>query len=638
MEAESLCRQILVMDPRHAESLHVLGVIAQQLGRSDVAVDLLRQSIALKPNDPQAYGNLGVALKDTRQWDEAIAAYRQAIALRPNLPEAYSNLGNLLRNTGRLEEAIAACGQAIALRAHFPEAHNNLGLAFHESGRLEQAIASYRNAIALKPNYPEAHGNLGLSLYDKGRLDEAIASYRQAIALKPNNPEVLSNLGNALKDTGQVEAAIAAHREAIAITPAFPEAHSNLLFTLNYQPGSDPRAIAEEHRRWDQQHAEPLRRFILPHPNLRDPERRLRVGYVSADFREHPVAYFLENLLAAHDPSQVEVSCFSNVVQPDEVTDRLRQYATYWHCIVGMPDAQVVELIRHNEIDILVDLAGHSAGNRLLVFARRPAPVQASWLGYPNTTGLGAMDFRLTDDYADPPGTTERFQTERLVRLPRCAWCFHPSEKAPAVNAPPAVNAGHITFGCFNAMPKINGSVLKLWSQILVAVPGSRLLLKNAAFRESSAQQRVRGALEDSGIAPKRLELIGRVTDVCGHLSFYGKVDIALDTYPYHGTTTTCEAMWMGVPVVSLAGDTHVSRVGVSLLSNTGLAELVAESPEDYVRRATGLAMDLPRLTELRNTLRERMKGSALMDSPAFARDIETAYRQMWRQWCAKHA
>ena len=327
--------------------------------------------------------------------------------------------------------------------------------------------------------------------------------------------------------------------------------------------------------------------------------------------------------------------CYANLPRPDPVTARLQRLVPHWRDIYKAPDAQVADRIRQDGIDILVDLAGHTAHNRLLLFARKPAPVQATWLGYPDTTGLKAMDHRLTDAHADPPGTTEHLHTEQLIRLPDCAWCFRPSEHAPPVSEPPMPRAGHITFGCFNALPKINAPLLRLWSEILLGVPGSRLLLKNAAVRDPSVQQRMRTVLEEAGVAPGRIELAGHIPEPAGHLASYGRVDIALDTFPYHGTTTTCEALWMGVPVVTLAGKTHASRVGVSLLANVGLPDLVARDPGEYVRIAAALGTDAHRLAEFRASLRERMAASPLMDATRFARNVEQAYREMWRAWCA---
>jgi predicted O-linked N-acetylglucosamine transferase (SPINDLY family) len=633
-DAIAAYRRAIALQPAYADALNNLGNALRGTGQIEEAIAVCRRALVLRPDYPEALNNLGAALYDEGQGEEAMAAYRQAIALRPDFAEAYNNLGLALRGAGRLEEAIGAYRQVITLKPRDHEAFNKLGVALFDKGQFEEAIAVCRQAIALKPDFPDAHSNLAAVLGLGGRYEEAIAACRQAIALRPDCPEAYSNLGNTLQDQGRLDEALAAYREAIALKPTLADAHSNLLFCMNYHPGLEPSAIAEEHRRWARQHGEPLRPFIQPHSNDRAPGRRLRIGYVSPDFRDHSVAYFFEGLLAHHDPAQMEVFCYAEVANPDAVTARLQRTAGHWRNTSGIADAQVAELIRRDGIDILVDLAGHSAKNRLLVFARKPAPVQLTWLGYPNTTGLATMDYRLTDAFADPPGTGEDLSSERLVRLARSGWCYRPSDEVPPVSAPPHEAKGHITFGCFNAMPKLNEPLLELWAKILLAVPGSRLLLKNRAVGEAAAERRWKAGFAAAGISPERVGGVGHVADKTAHLACYGRVDIALDTFPYHGTTTTCEALWMSVPVVTRAGQTHASRVGVSLLSNVGHPEWIADSPEGYVRIAVELAGDLPRLAGLRATLRGRMQASPLTDAPGFARDIEAAYRTMWRTWC----
>ncbi len=631
-EAVTAWQQAIALKPDYPEAHSNLGNAFKDAGELDAAIASYRHAIALQPDCAEVHSNLGNALRDNEEWDAAIAACRQAITLKPNFPEAHCNLGNALRDKGQLDEAIAAFRQAVALKPNFPVAHNNLGNAFKDAGKLDAAIASYRQAIALQPDYAEAYSYLGNALRDRGQPDEAIAAHRQAIALKPDYAEAHSNLGNALTDKGELDEAIASYREAIALNPARSDIHGNLLLALNYHPGLDAHLIAEEHRRWNRQHAEPLWSLIQPHSNHRDPERRLRIGYVSPDFREHAVARFLLPLLANHDREAFEISAYAQVLVSDAMTQRLRNHTEVWRSLVGLSDRQAAELIRQDGIDILVDLTGHTAHNRLMVFARKPAPVQVTWLGYPNTTGLEAMDYRLTDALADPPGLTDLHCSEKLIRLARCAWCFKPDLSPPAA----ARKDGPITFGSFNNFAKVNATTFDLWARILHAVPDSRLLLKSRGLGSVSVCQGARHALEELGIAPGRLELRGYEPHHRGHLALYERTDIALDTSPYHGTTTTCEALWMGVPVVSLAGNTHVSRVGVSLLSNVALPELVATSHEQYIEIATSLAQDLPRLARLRATLRQRMAASPLTDAPRFARDVEAAFRQMWRQWCLK--
>ncbi len=380
-------------------------------------------------------------------------------------------------------------------------------------------------------------------------------------------------------------------------------------------------------------YAEPLREFIQPHTGDRDPRRRLRIGYVSPDFKQHAVGTMALPLLACHNREEFEVSCYAQAREPDAMTERFRGHADHWRSTVGLCDEQLADLIRQDQIDILVDLAGHTAGGRLLVFARKPAPVQMTWLGYPNTTGVCTIDYRITDAHADPPGSGAALGVEQLVRLPRTNWVYQPPDNAPAPNHRPA--AGAVTFGSFNNFAKVTEPMLVLWARILHAVPGSRLLLKAQGLGSQSTRQRVWELLARERIDPARLELRGWEPGHGGHLALYNRVDIALDPFPYHGTTTTCEALWMGVPVITLAGRTHVSRVGVSLLRNMGLEELIAASPENYVALAVELANDLPRLSRLHSTLRKRMEQSPLTDAPSFAREVEAVYRRVWREWCA---
>ncbi len=596
-EAESIYRQILAVDPSHVDSLHLLGVMAHEVGRADIAVDLIRRAIALRPFHHVAHNNLGNALQDHGQLDAAVAAYRQALAVKPSYPEAHYNLGNALLNQGQFGAAITA----------------------------------YRHALALNPNFLDAQSNLGLALQKQGQLDAAIAAYRQALAVNPNDTEVHNNLGLALQEQGQLDAAVASYRQALALKSSYPEVHSNLIFCMNHHHGLDASAIAEEARRWNTQHAEPLGPMIQPHPNDRTPDRRLRIGYVSPDFREHAVSRFMLPLLAHHDPRNVETYAYAQVSVPDAVTARLQGYTSHWHSIVGLTDQQVAELIRRHQIDILVDLACHTAGNRLLVFAHKPAPVQVTYLGYPGTTGLSAIDYRLSDPYLDPTGIDESVYSEKTYRLPHTFWCYDPPASSDLpVNGLPVHSNGHITFGCLNNFCKVTAPTLTMWAALLLAVPEAELLVHAA---EGSHRQRTADQLARLGVDPFRISFAANVP-LSEYMQLYHQIDIALDPFPYGGGTTTCDALWMGVPVISCAGTTAVSRAGSSLLSNVGLPELIAQTPDEYVRIAAELANDLPRLAELRAALRQRMQASPLMDAPRFARDIEAAYRAMWHQWC----
>ncbi len=599
-EAEQLYRQILAQQPEHPEALHHLGVIAFQERRNDAAVELIRRAIALNPKYAAAHGNLGSALTEKGQLDEAIASYRQALAINPRLAKVHFNLGN----------------------------------AFNDKGQLDEAIDAYRQAIALNPDLPEVYNNLGNALKDKGRLDDAITAYRRAIAINPSHAEAHNNLGNVLKEAGLLDEAIAAYRRAMSLRTNYVQADNNLLYAIHFHPAYDVRMIQEEHRRWNQQYAEPLRKFIRPHTNNSDPDRELRIGCVSPDFREHPVARFVLPLLAAHRRDQFAVYCYADVRRSDGLTAAVRRHANQWRNIIGLTDERAAELIREDQIDILVDLTMHMANNRMLLFARKPAPVQVTYLAYCSTTGLNTIDYRLTDPHLDPPGLDGAFYSETSIRLPETYWCYALDDRSPEVNSSPALGTGEVTFGCLNNFCKISADALDVWMQLLHAIPKSRLILH---AHEGSHRQRVHDLLQHQGINPRRLEFVSKVP-LPEYFALHRQIDIGLDPFPYNGGTTTCDALWMGVPVVTLAGRTAVGRGGASVLRNVGLPELVAETPQQYVQIATDLANDLPCLAELRRTLRRRMQASPLMDAPKFARNVEAAYRQMWRNWCAAKA
>ena len=663
-QAEAIYREVLAQQPNHPEALHLMGVLAGQAGRLDVAIDHISRAIQVCPTQPYYHNNLAKFLKDAGQIDAAIAAARRAIALQPDLIGAHHNLGEALAANGQFVQAIACLRQVLAANPQDPEAHNSIGAAYAGNGQPSQAISHYRKAIEMLPNYAPAYCNLGDALREMGRFpeaiaacreahflhpscaealinlgnalrdngqpDEAIAAYRHSLQLKPNRALTHNNLGGALKDVGDLDAALAAFRAALQADPTFAPAHSNLLCLLHFHPDFDAAAIAAEHRVFQQRHADPLRSAILPHTNNRDPDRRLRIGYVSPDFRDHAVGLFLLPLLAAHDHASVDVFCYSDTPAPDAITERLRAHADVWRSIAGQSHEQVAAIIRNDQIDILVDLTMHLANNRLLAFARKPAPVQVSYLAYCASTGLSAMDYRLTDSRLDPPDAPD-FYCEKSIRLPNAYWCYAQTHPTPEVSSLPAQHNGQITLGCLNNFCKVSPNALSTWAALLARVPNSRLVIHAAPGKH---RQRVTSFFAQHGIAPDRIAFTGKMNwgEYCHQ---YQQIDIALDPFPYGGGGTTCDALWMGVPVITLAGQTAVGRGGVSILSTIGLPELIARTPEQYIELAANLASDLPRLSALRATLRPRMAGSPLMNSRQFARDIESAYRQMWHNWCA---
>jgi protein O-GlcNAc transferase len=564
------------------------------------------------------------------QWQQAEQLYQQIVQVDRNQVDAWHLLGVIAGQTGRDNLAIDYLNAALRLKPDFAAAHSNLGNVFANQRKFPQAVASFQEAIRLRPDFAAAHNNLGNALQEQGKPAEAVVSLRQALLLQPDNANAYQTLGSAYKDQGQLDDAIAAYRAAIRLRPEAADIHSDLLFALHFHPHYDAKAIKEECSRWNQLHAEPLKHFIGPHANRPDPERRLRVGYVSPDFCHHVNSFFTIPLLSHHDHQECEIFCYANVIRPDGVTERLRGYADVWRSTVGLSNRQLADLIRDDQIDILVDLAMHTAKNRLLVFARKPAPVQVSWLAYPGTTGLSAIDYRLTDPYLDPPELLDAFYSEESLRLPETFWSYDPLTDEPLVNALPATATGVLTFACLNSFCKVNDDCLALWARVLHAVPRSRMLLHAPL---DPARERVSTKLEEQGIAASRVELVHRLPRQ-EYLKQYHRIDVALDPLPCNGATTTLDAFWMGVPTLTLLGRTVVGRAGWSLLSNLGLQGLAAETPEQYVALGAQLAGDLPRLQELRGTLRQRMQKSPLMDGRRFARHVEQAYRQMWRRWC----
>ncbi len=552
--------------------------------------------------------------------------------VEPEFAEAHCSLGNALDTQGKSDEAIGCYRRALQFNPHDAEAYSGLGNALGKQANFDEAAACFRRALEIKPDFAEAHYNFGNFFKVQAKPEEAIACYRRALEIKPDIAEAHLNLGVALKDQGNLDEAIAACRRALQVKPDYVQAHSNLLYDLQFSPQYDAETIYQEHLRWNARHAAALANSIRPHSNDRSPRRRLRIGYVSPNFWHHAESFFLAPLLAAHDHHDFEIFCYAEVQCPDRITAQLRTYADVWRDIAGLTDEQVSPLVRQDRIDILVDLTMHMACNRLLAFALKPAPVQVCWLAYQGTTGLATMDYRLTDAYVDPPGLYDRYYVEESIRLPDAFGCYDPLTTEAAVGALPALDHGCITFGSLNNFCKVNPTLLTLWSQVLKAVDGSRLLLRAA---EGSHRGRTLRLLQEQGIAPERVTFVGWQPRA-EYLELYRQIDIGLDTVPYNGQTTTLDSFWMGVPVITLMGPTAVGRAGMSLLTNLGLPELIAGSPEQFVRIAKDLAGDPPRLGNLRSSLRERMQNSPLMDGPRFARHVEAAYRLMWRRWCVR--
>jgi len=632
--AAELYREILRRQPNHPDALNLLGLVEQQEGRHDRAADLFGRATVAAPKNPQCLLNRGVSLRALGQHEAAVREFGQALSLDPDFAEAHHQLSNALKSLHRFAEAAASLRRAAALAPGQTVIWLNLGVTLLELSARDEAVACFCRAVSLEPNRPEARNILGCALLEVGLLGEAKEQLLEALRLKSAYPAAHDNLGRIFRAQGLAVEALAEFRAALAAAPQ-ATTHSNLLYALNFAPGLPPAEVYAEHKRWAQIYASPWPSGSRTQGDEHDPERRLRVGYVSPDFVHHAVSYFIEPVLAAHDRYRFEVVCYSNALVPDAVTARLRSLAEPWRDIARLDDEQAAALIRDDKIDILVDLAGHTARNRLLVFARKPAPVQVTWLGYPNTTGLAAIDYRLTDAVSDPSGQTDAWYSEKLFRLPGPFSCYQPPRESPSVAAPPALKNGYITFGSFNHLSKINSAVLDLWAKLLVRVPASRLLLKARGLADPETAARVRAVFARLGVAADRLELRYDDLSVVAHLELYHSVDVALDPFPYNGTTTTCEALWMGVPVVTLAGQTHASRVTASLLTHLGRPEWIACTEDEYIEICAGLVFILPRLTEARAAQRERMQFGPLCEAARFTAHLETAYRGMWHRWCA---
>ena len=629
-EAIACYRRAIELKPTLAEAHFNLGAIFQDQGTLDEAIASYRRALEIKPDYAQAHNNLGAALKEQGNPDEAIACCRRAMELMPNAPATHLNLGTIFRDRGKLAEALACYRRALELKPDYAEAHNSLGIVFRDLRNYDEAAACCRRAVDLKPDYAEAYNNLGLALKDQGKLTEAMASYAQGLALAPELAETHNNLGLAMHAQGRLDEAAACYRRAMELKPDLTEAHSNLLMALQYRTGVTLAELAEAHAVYQQRHAASLRSVWTPQPRDASPSRRLRLGFVSADFGRHPVGYFLVRGLENLDPEQCETVCYNDRVVYDDMAGRIKAAATEWRDVIGLTNAELCAQIAADRIDILFDLAGHTEGGvRLLLFARRPAPVQITWLGYEGTTGLQAIDYLLANRHVVPEGSQAHI-CERVLRMPGSYVCYDPPAAAPDVGALPALRQGHVTFGSFNNLAKISAEAISLWARILCRAPESRMILKFAGLGDEPVRRRILDLFSAADVSPARITLLPSSPYV-EYLATYREVDIVLDALPFTGSTTTCEALWMGVPVITCPGETFASRHGLSHLASVGLQELVAGDHADYVWRAVELAEDLPRLAALRASLRERMAASPLCDGKRFAEDLMAVLREAWR-------
>ncbi|MBS0489277.1 MAG: tetratricopeptide repeat protein, partial [Proteobacteria bacterium] len=647
-EARQICIRILEVEPRHGRSLYLLALIAVNSGDAGLALAFIDESVQHLPGVPFCHLLRGQILFRLRRLEEAAASIEQALRLRPQEADGYTCLAHIRAAQDRPEEALELYGRSLRLRPDHMETMTEMATAYRRLGRQGEALELYRKALLLFPENGILRNNCGLAYGEAGDAAAGIAMLEQAVALAPavtpyrfnlaqlynlsgryadardalleiqrrdpNMPDAPISLGAVLAQLGLGHEAAAWNREYLPLARRWPEAHAILLMAMHYDPDYTAAQVYEEHRLWRTLHAPPC----PPRPAPRRRTGRIRLGYVSADFYRHPVGWFLRPVIQAHNREQFDVYCYSTGIKTDDLTEEFRRHAT-WRQASGWGPDRLAEEVRRDEIDILVDLNGFTANNRMLAFTRRPAPVQVTWLGYPHSTGLEAVDYRITDEWADPVGRTEHLHTEKLVRLPGGFLCYGPDPDAPA----PAVPEGPITFGCFNGLPKINDQVIALWARILNAVPGSILYLKTRPLDAAETRENMRQRFAQAGVDPSRLRMDAFDDSHGHHLGAYNQVDIALDTFPYNGTTTSYDALWMGVPLIALEGDRHVSRVCASILHRAGRAEWLAATPDVYVQRAVAMA------SAPRPAARRRLLPPAMTDGPAFARTLETAYHRM---------
>jgi predicted O-linked N-acetylglucosamine transferase (SPINDLY family) len=617
----------LALDAAQPTALFLLGALALEAGELEPALAWLQRAARVAP--PAQLGavlcNTGEAYRRLGRTEEALGAFGSATRVNPTLVEAHFNLGLTLDQLGRRREAASAYEAALKLKPSLPRAALLLIEAWRDVAEYARAIAAYSWLAPLVPESGPMHAAVSGALLDVFRLDEAEAHLRRALELSPERADWLADLGAVLAERGELGEALVLLRRARAAQPDDARIHGNLVYLCAFERDADTRAISHEAQAFDARHAQAIEPVARPHSRSPDAKRRLRVGYYSPDFREHPVAWFMEPLLREHDRRTVEVFCYASVTRPDTRTARLSALSEHFRDISAASDAEAARIIAQDEIDVLVDLALHSGRSRPLLLARRPAPVQCCWLAYPGTSGLSAMDYRLSDPYLDPPGLDDALYRETTLRLPETYWCYEPHSDSPDVAPLPALVRGAVTFGCLNSFKKVSARALELWARLLRANPEARLQLIAPL---GAARARVLAVFERFGIDSQRIEFLAHVNRA-GYLALYNEVDICLDPMPSGGGTTTLDSFWMGVPVVTLAGKSALGRAGVSIASNLGLTDLIARSEDEYVAIATAVSSDVERLAELRRGLRARMQASPLLDQPRFARRIEAAFAKM---------
>ena len=663
--AESVFRKLIKLAPKSEEAHLNFGRALSLKGEKDAAVEAYRHALELNPSYADAHLNIGAVLLERNEYEEAKGYFEQALEFDPRNAEAFNNLGVSWKRDGYPEHALSCFARASEIKPGFADAHNNIGAALYAFGDNEEAEAEVRKgielspdspaaycilgkilrakrkhkesvdalntAIKLAPKLPEAYREMGLTLSDINENESAMRAYRMAIKCDPNDSVAYNNLGMSHVLIGELDKAVDCFESSIKAMPAFSLAHSNKLFSLNYVPDLPHERLVEEHleygRMWDQEYDK------NGFANQPDPDRKLKIGYVSPDFRDHVVITFIEEMLKNHDRDKFELYAYAEVFNPDAVTERIKGYMDHWRYTIERNSLDVAQQIRNDGIDVLVDLAGHTGNNRLPVFGLKPAPVQVTWIGYPNTTGMKNIDYIMMTSHFLPQGGEADF-TEEVYKLPRVPITYKIKTERPDIGPSPYKENGYVTFGCFNNAIKTGDAARAAWAEILRCVPDSRLLLKAHAFRNEETVTASKAAFEALGIDPDRITCEGPSKHSV-YLTRYRAIDLALDPFPYNGGTTSLDTLFVGVPMLSLEGGTWVSRIGSGLLRIVGEESLIGKSVEDYVEKAVDLAKNPDKLAALRETLHERFIASGITDHAAQTRDVENAYRDMWRRWCA---
>lgn len=637
-EAASAAHLLLTRDQVNREGLQLLGNAYHALGETEAALYFFSRGCELYPGIPLFQNNRGLLLRESGRLSEALEAFAAAIALNPDYYLPWYNMGLVRQDQQSVTEAIHCYKKALQLNPRHLASYTNLGLLQAQQVDFAAAVETYEQGLKAYPDDIKLLSSISSALTELGLYGKALAYCNRALMLAPDQTELLTIKGIASYKTGKALEAVQCFRKAMTLADdsvSGRRLYDNILLAMHYTNRYSADEIAEEHRQWARLFASSHFRTPIP-AKADEPQRPLQVGYVSPDFCAHPVAFFIEPILASHDQASHKIFCYANVSRPDSITAQLQLLPIVWRDISSLTDAECAELIKNDGIDILVDLAGHTCQNRLPLFTLKPAPLQVTWLGYPDTTGVAAIDYRFSDVVADPVGMTERHHSEELVRLPGTFLCFRPPANAPAVVEREHLTARPLTFSSFNNLAKVSPEMMAVWANILLQVADATLLIKAFGLEDESIREEIRSVFRACGIPDERVILLGRTPNVLSHLTMLSQTDIALDTFPYNGTTTTCEALWMGVPVVTLSGSTHVSRVGASILRSVGLSELVAQTENEYLELAVQLAKNRERLARYRRDLRNMMLNSTLLDAATFTRNLEQAYRTMWRRWCSQ--